>query len=172
MHSHVGGQSDTADEEEKGVESVQGEHGQWDGHAFDDGRSNEVEQGQHGEDGDKHDVVDDGVVAGESLGDHVAGQGQDEEGQEELSTESESQLVRAGRQRRELEGRQTWRPRRPSCTICMLKVVAEGSDVRGGCDVCKVRERKIDEVREVLGSKRTVRFGQSQRCLGGDDRIK
>lgn len=169
MHSHVGGQSDTADEEEEGVESVKGEHGQWDGHAFDDGRSNEVKQGQHGENGDKHDVVDNGVVAGESLGDHVAGQGQDEEGQEELATRSESQLVRAGRQRRELEGRQTWRPRRPSWMICMLKVVAEGSDVGGGCDVSKVRERKIDEVTKVLGSKRTVR---SQRCLGGDDRIK
>ena len=161
MHSHVGGQSDATDEEEKGVESVKGEHGQWDGHAFDDGRSNEVEQGQHGEDGDKHDVVDDGVVAGESLGDHVARQGQDEEGQEELATESESRSgERAGRQR-EVEGQQTWRPRRPSCTICMLKVVMFEEDAT--YTRC---ERKSDEVTEVLGSKKTVRFGQSQEVLG------
>ena len=79
MYSHVGGESNTTDDEKEGIDSIEGEHSNWDGDTLDYSRSDEVEKGQHGEYGDKHDVVDNGVVASEGLSNHVASQGQDDE---------------------------------------------------------------------------------------------
>ncbi len=99
MYSHVGGESNTTDDEKEGIDSIEGEHSNWNGDALDYSRSDEVEEGQHGEYGDKHDVVDNGVVASEGLSNHVASQGQDDECQEELATESDCQSLHLGRRR-------------------------------------------------------------------------
>lgn len=85
MHAQVGSEGDAADEEQKRVERVQSKHGDWNGESVHDGSSDQVDERQHGEDGDEHDVVDDGRVAGEGIVDDVSSQREDEEGHEELS---------------------------------------------------------------------------------------
>lgn len=44
MHSHVGGQSNSTNNEEKRVDSIEGEHSDRDSNAFDYSRSDEVEK--------------------------------------------------------------------------------------------------------------------------------
>ena len=76
---------DTTDEEEDGVECIRCEHEEWrDGEGLVDCSHNEVEQRQHSEDGDKHDIVDYRGITASRVGDHVSNECHYEEGPEEL----------------------------------------------------------------------------------------
>lgn len=79
----VGRRRNTSNQGEDGVEDVEDkwEH-RVDGEAVLDGRRDEVEEREHGEDGHEHVVVDDRRPAGD--GDHVADEGHAEEDPEEL----------------------------------------------------------------------------------------
>lgn len=85
MHAQLGRQRDRTAEPEDGVEHVErdGEDGV-DGEGVADPGGDQVEEREHGEDGAEHDVVDDGGVAGVGVGNHIAGEGHNEEGHEEL----------------------------------------------------------------------------------------
>lgn len=85
MCAKVGSQSNTTAEEEDGVEDVEDDHNQRvDGNGFDKGCGNEIEQGQHAEDGNEHLIVNHGRVAVGSLRNNVADECHDEESPEEL----------------------------------------------------------------------------------------
>ena len=59
VHVEVGGKRDTADEEEEGIECIRCKHEEWrNGKGLADCSGNEVEERQHSEDGNKHDIVD------------------------------------------------------------------------------------------------------------------
>ncbi len=90
----VAGERDAPDEEEEGVEGIRGEHeeGRY-GEGLADCSRNQVEEGQHSEDGNEHDIVDDGGIAASGVGDHVADQGHYEEGPEELGSVSGAVMV-------------------------------------------------------------------------------
>ena len=90
MRAELGSRGDSTAEPEEQVEDVEDEwqervegelvaHRGWD----------EVEEGEHAEDGDEEVVIDDAVVAAVPLVDHVARERHDEEGPEELSNVSE-----------------------------------------------------------------------------------
>lgn len=82
----VGGESDGGTEEEEGVDQVNDDHQERvEAQILLQRRRDEVEEGQEGEDRDEDQVVDDGRVAAVRLGDHVSGEGHDEEGPHELS---------------------------------------------------------------------------------------
>ena len=85
MHAQLRRQGDRTAEPEEGIQHVErdGKDGV-DGERVADRGGDQVEEREHGEDGAKHDVVDDGGVAGVGVGDHVAGEGHDEESHEEL----------------------------------------------------------------------------------------
>lgn len=84
MDAKIGCQGDAAAKEEERVCNIQAQHGQRRAEAVLDGCRDQVEERQHGEDGDEHGVVDDAGVAGKGIGDHVADKRHDEEGPEEL----------------------------------------------------------------------------------------
>lgn len=85
VHAQLGSERDRAAEPEQRVQRIehQGDDPAQLNGANEDG-GDEVEQGEHGEDGAEHGVVDDGGVAASGVGDHVADEGEDEEGPEEL----------------------------------------------------------------------------------------
>ena len=80
VYTKLSGQGHRAAEEEKSVEDVERERDGRVGHHAGECAGDEEEEREHGEDGDEHGVVDDRGVAGEGFGDHVADEGQDEEG--------------------------------------------------------------------------------------------
>lgn len=89
MHVQFGGQCDGTAEEEQGVEEVEDcrkEGVAWG--ALGPCGEEEVEEGQHAEDCDKHGVVDDGGVAVKGVGDNVAHEGHYEESPKELQPRS------------------------------------------------------------------------------------
>lgn len=73
VSTELGGQGDSCTEEEEHIEDI---HGSWnelvEGEFFLESNRDEVEQSDHGEDGNEYRVVDDGWVAGKSCGNHVA----------------------------------------------------------------------------------------------------
>lgn len=81
----VGRKRSATNEEEQGIECIRCEHKEWrDGKGLVDCAGDEVEQRQHSEDGDKHDIVDDGWIAAFGIGNHVTDQRHDEESPEKL----------------------------------------------------------------------------------------
>lgn len=84
MYAHVCSQGDATNKEQKSVERVEYKHGDRNSEAFHDGGANQVEERQHGENGDEHDIVDDRRVAGDGIGDDIADQRHDQEGHQEL----------------------------------------------------------------------------------------
>ena len=81
----VGSHGDSTAEVEDGVEGVKCDHDHWvNRKSLLDGGRDEVEEGQHREDGHEHVVVDDGWVTGERGSDHVTDEGHDEKSPEEL----------------------------------------------------------------------------------------
>lgn len=69
-----------ATEEEEGVQHVENERERCVGHDAAEGTRDEEEEGKHGEDGDKHVVIDDGWIACGGFGDDVADESHDEQG--------------------------------------------------------------------------------------------
>lgn len=139
MYAEVCGQGNTANEEEEHIDGVEGDHSEGNGKAFHDGGADQVEQGEHSENGDEHGVVDNGVIAGESVGDDVARQREDEEGHEKLARPSQFLRVGGGGSWRRL----TWKPRRASWMICMLRLAVKGRRSGGRtreCDGANVGE--------------------------------
>ena len=60
MHTKVGGKHNTADEEEQGIQRIRSDdEPRRYSESLDNGSGDEVEEGEHSEDGDEHDVVDD-----------------------------------------------------------------------------------------------------------------
>jgi len=85
VRAQVRGRGDAAAEPEDDIQDVedQGDDGVEGDGVVERGRD-KVEEGEHAEDGDEEVVVDDAVVTVVPLVDHVAGEGHDEEGPEEL----------------------------------------------------------------------------------------
>lgn len=80
VHSELRCERNAADQEQQGVETVDDDHEQRvDGEGLVEGGREQIDEREHGEDGEEHAVVDDRWVAGECVMDHVAGQGHDEE---------------------------------------------------------------------------------------------
>ena len=76
---------DGAAEPEEGVHGVQDEREERvEGEGLFEGGGDEVEEGEEAEDGDEEVVVDDAAVAVVPVVDHVADEGHDEDGPEEL----------------------------------------------------------------------------------------
>lgn len=116
MDAEVGGHGDGAAEVENGVQCIKNDHEEWVTlERLLEGRGNEVEQRQHGEDGDKHVVVDNRWVAGVGGRNHVTDERHDEESPDELlSPVSASVLVlKLGR----MDFQPTWKARMPKLTI-------------------------------------------------------
>lgn len=84
VHTKLGGEGDSTAEPEEDVEDVEGnrKHGVNDGGVGESGKS-EVEQAEHGEDGDEHAVINNAGSAA-VVGNHVAYESHDDEGPEEL----------------------------------------------------------------------------------------
>ena len=57
MYTQVCSQRDATNEEEKGVERVEHKHSQGNGEAVHDSGTNQVEERQHGEDGNEDDII-------------------------------------------------------------------------------------------------------------------
>lgn len=73
MGSKLSSQCNSCAEQEEDVEQVECSWDEFvDSELLFDAYRNEVEQREHGEDGDEHCVVDDGWVAGKGRSDHVA----------------------------------------------------------------------------------------------------
>jgi len=90
MHTELGGHGNSAAEEKEGVQDIQHQGQCWmAGKVLLECDEYEVDEGQHGKDGDKHVVVDDGRVAREGGCNDVADEGHDEERPEELRMISE-----------------------------------------------------------------------------------
>jgi hypothetical protein len=85
MHAQLRRQCHRTAEPKQSVERIKR---QWydtvDREGFHEGRGDEVEEGEHGEDGAEHAVVDDGWVASCGVRNNVAHECHDEEGPEEL----------------------------------------------------------------------------------------
>jgi len=80
VDTELGGQSYSASKEEKHVESVEyHRNGGMDDKGLSESNQEEVEEAQHGEDGDKNDIVDGGWIACDRIGDDVTGKRQDEQ---------------------------------------------------------------------------------------------
>lgn len=59
MHTKVGGKHDTADEEEQGIQCIRSDdEPRRYSESLNNGGGDEVEEGEHAEDGDEHDIVD------------------------------------------------------------------------------------------------------------------
>ena len=85
VHLEVGCKRDTTNEEENGIECIRCQHEEWrDGKSLIDRSRDEVEERQHSEDGNKHDIVDNRGVVASCIGDHVSNKCHYEEGPEEL----------------------------------------------------------------------------------------
>src|SRR5690348_16407929 len=86
VSTKLSGHGDSCAEEEDGIEQVEngGKDEMADPGVVPCGRD-QVEEGQHAEDCNKHVVVDQGRIAGKGGGDDVANQGHDEESKEELA---------------------------------------------------------------------------------------
>ncbi len=85
MYVKICCQRDTTNEEEQGVQAVGDDHEDArNRECFVDCTRDEVEQGQHREDGNKHDIIYDGGIARGGVGDDVADKCQYEERPEEL----------------------------------------------------------------------------------------
>ena len=79
-------QGDSSNEEEERIERVGRQHEERrNGKVLVDGGGYQVNERQHGEDSDEHDVVDGRGVSLCRIMYHVTGQGQDEKSPEELS---------------------------------------------------------------------------------------
>ena len=86
MDVEFGGQRNAANEEEEGVEGVGDQHEErMDGKGFVEGAGDQVDERQHAEDGDEHDVIDNGRVVVVRVVDHVAHQGEDEQRPQKLN---------------------------------------------------------------------------------------
>ena len=85
MHLEIARKRDTSNKEEQGVECIRCDHEEGrNGEGLADCPGYEVEQRQHSEDGNKHDVVDDGWIAAVGIGNHVSYKCHYEQGPEEL----------------------------------------------------------------------------------------
>ena len=85
MHAKFGSHDNACNEEQESVDDVEGEHNdRVDGQGFLDAGRDEVEQREHRKDGHEDGEIDSGRVTGESLGDHVTREGQDEQRPQEL----------------------------------------------------------------------------------------
>lgn len=67
-----GGQDDASDEEENGIDDVEGERDGWVGEIVLDGGEDQVEEGEQRKDRDKHGVIDRRGVSAYRLVDHVS----------------------------------------------------------------------------------------------------
>lgn len=85
VYTQLGSHGNGAAEPEENIEDIhdQGQHGV-DLERLLDGGGDEVQQGEHAKDGNEEGVVDDAGVVAVGVGDHVADQGHDEKGPEEL----------------------------------------------------------------------------------------
>lgn len=116
MSTKFGGQGNSSTEEEEDVEQVEGSWDEFvDGEFFLEADRNKVEEGEHGEYGHEHGVVDDRRVAGESGGNHVTDESHDD-GREDQLFRCQDLLVTRGARWWEL----TSTARRPSCTMLAI----------------------------------------------------
>lgn len=84
MYAHICSQGDASNKKQKSIDRIEGQHGDGNSKALHDGGANQVDERQHSEYRNEHDVVDDRWVAREGIMDNVAYQRQDEEGHQEL----------------------------------------------------------------------------------------
>lgn len=85
VHLEIARKCNTSIKEEQGVECIGCDHEEGrNGESFADCPRYEVEQRQHSEDGNKHDVIDDRWIAAVRIGDHVSYECHYEESPEEL----------------------------------------------------------------------------------------
>ena len=119
MHAKSGGHDDACDQEQESVDDVKCEHDDWvDGPGLLDAGRDEVEQREHRKDGHKDGEIDGGRVACESLGDHVTGEGQDEQRPQELKCAGSAVLH--SRSAILAQRRPTWSSLRPIFTIAAI----------------------------------------------------
>ena len=79
MYTELCRERNSTDQEEEGVDRIDGQHEhRVDGETLVGGGREQINEREHGEDGEEHAVVDDGWVAGERVMDHVSSQDQDE----------------------------------------------------------------------------------------------
>lgn len=87
MHTEASSQGGCASKDEEGVEAIEDKRNEWvASQAVIPCRRNEVEERQHGENGDKDVVVDSGWVARARLSYHGGDEGQCDEDEEELQS--------------------------------------------------------------------------------------
>ena len=85
MHTQFRCQSDSPTEEKEDIYCVHGDGDDGvDSEALVDAGRDQVEDREHAPDGEEHDVIYDGRVAGFCIMDDIADEGEDEEGKEEL----------------------------------------------------------------------------------------
>jgi len=85
MNMQSCGHSNAAAKEEDGIEDIEDQRNQWvECERVLDGRRDEVEQRKHRKGRDEHAVIDDVGIAGICGRDHVADEGHDEKGPDEL----------------------------------------------------------------------------------------